>query len=52
MPALPKLFDGAGFIGGIEIYRKLDMKHVAQPHSHIAVPAEIKINLERIGEDD
>lgn len=52
MPSLPQILYGTRFIGRIEINRQLDIEHFSQTDCHIAVTAEIKVNLEGIGEDN
>ena len=51
MPSLPELFHGACLVGRIKVDGKLDIEHFAKSYGHITVSAEIKINLESVGED-
>ena len=50
MPSLPQILHGTRFIGRIEINRQLDIEHFSQTDCHIAVTAEIKINLKGISQ--
>ena len=52
MPSLPQFFYGACFVGGIKVYRKLNIKHFSKPHCHITVTAEIKVDLKSVGQND
>ena len=52
MPSVPKFGDRACLVGGIKVYRQLDVHHIGHTVCHIAVAAEIKINLQRITDHD
>lgn len=52
MPALPEFLYGTRLIRRTEVYRKRNVEHISKPHSHIAVAAEVEIDLEGIGQDD
>ena len=48
MPPLPEIYYVYRFIGRVKVYRKPDSKHTCKSYRHIAVSAEIKIQLQRI----
>ena len=52
MPSVPEIGNGFGFVGRIKVERKLHAQHIADSVSHIAVAAEVKINLQGIGNHD
>ena len=52
MPSVPEFQYRSGFIGRIEIDRKNDIEQRRNPRSHIAVTAEIKIELQCIGNNN
>ena len=49
MPAFPEIPDGQRLVGGIEVHGQIDVQHPGKAQRHIAVAAEIKINLEGVG---
>ncbi len=51
MPAPPELGNSAGNIGIVEVLHKLESKHPSQPDGHVGISAEIKIDLQRIGDN-
>lgn len=48
MPAAPEFFDGEGGVRMLKVFFEVEAKHPSQADCHIAVPAEIKINLHSI----
>ena len=52
MPALPELYDISRLIRGIKIEGQFKAKTSRSSHRHIAVAAEVKIKLQRIGKHD
>ena len=52
MPSFPEINDVNGLVRRIEVDRDLDSKHPADPPGHVAVSAEIKIQLQRIAQND
>ena len=48
MPAPPKFPDGLGYIGIVEIFRKMKSKHPAKTNGHIRIPGKVIINLQGI----
>lgn len=51
MPSLPQFLDGTSPIRRIEIDRKDDIEHSAEPHRHIGIAAEIKIDFKSISQN-
>ena len=49
MPSSPELFNAAADIRIIEVLFEMKTKHPSKTDSHITVSAEIKINLQHIG---
>ena len=47
MPSVPEIRNGNCFVRGIKVNRKVYIKHQSDSVCHIAISAEIKINLER-----
>lgn len=52
MPSVPELFDIGSFIGREKIDGNPDIKHKSKSPRHIAVAAEVQINLEGVGQND
>jgi len=52
VPALPELLDRGGLVGGVEVDRQRDVDHFGHARRHVAVAAEIKIDLEGVAEHD
>ena len=52
MPALPEFADVRRSVRGIEVDGELNIEHFADAHCHVAVAAEIEIQLERIREEN
>ena len=50
MPALPKLDDIGGLVGTVEVPGEHNVEHESYTYSHVAVPAEIIVQLQCIGE--
>ena len=50
MPAIPEFRNGNCFVGGVKIDRQIDVHHFAKADSHIAITAEVKINLNGISQ--
>ena len=50
MPSVPEVRNGNSLIGRIKIHRKPDPYHSSDPLCHIAVSAEIKVDLQRIAD--
>ena len=50
MPPFPELHNGRCLIWGIKIDRQLYIKQMTDPCGHVSIPAEIKVQLERIRE--
>ena len=50
VPSFPKFSNGTGFIGRIKVLRQVDIHHFSKPHCHITITAEVKINLNGIGQ--
>ena len=48
MPAFPKFNDIGCLIRGIEVHRQLHAKHMRNAPPHIAIAAEIEVQLQRI----
>ena len=48
MPAVPELFDIGSLIRRKEIHGKLYVKQTGDTSCHVAVAAEIKVNLEGV----
>ena len=49
MPAAPEIHHGKRFVGRVKVHGDLNIKHIPQSGCHIAVTAEIKVDLEGIG---
>ena len=50
VPAVPKFRNGQCFVGGIKINGQIDVHHGTDADGHIAVSAEVKINLDGVGQ--
>ena len=50
MPSAPEFPDASGNIGIIKVLLKVEAKHLSEADGHIAVAAEIKVNLQHIGD--
>ena len=50
MPAVPEFSNGEGFIGRVKIDRQINIHHLPDANGHIAIAAEIKINLNGVGQ--
>ncbi len=50
MPSVPEFGDGQRFIGRVKVLRQRDIEHAADADRHVAVAAEIKIELEGIAQ--
>ena len=50
MPAFPEIPDGQRLVGGIEVHGQIDVQHSGKAQCHIAVAAEIEIDLEGVGQ--
>ena len=50
MPAFPEIPDGQRLVGGIEVHGQIDVQHSGKSQRHIAVAAEIEIDLEGVGQ--
>ena len=48
MPAPPELPDAAGDEGVVEVFLEIKAENTAQADGHVAVAAEIKVNLQRV----
>ena len=48
MPAPPKILNACRFVRRIKINGQVDIQHFGDRHAHIAIAAEIKIQLKRI----
>ena len=48
MPAFPKFNDVGRLVGRIEVHRQLHAKHMSNAPPHIAIAAEIEVQLQRI----
>ena len=51
VPAAPEFSDGAGNIGVVEIFRKLEAHDPTQADGHIGIAREIEIQLQGISQD-
>lgn len=50
MPAAPEIHYRKRFIRRVKVHRDLNIEHIPQSGGHITVSAEIKVDLEGIGE--
>ena len=50
MPAAPKLRDGAGLVGMLEVLQEAEAKEMTQADSHVGITREVEIDLEGIGQ--
>ena len=50
MPAAPELGDRGRAVGRVEVLREGESQHQAQADGHVAVAAEIEVNLERVSQ--
>lgn len=50
VPALPEVDHAGRAVGAIEVDRQLDIEHPADADRHVAIAAEIEVELEGIGE--
>ena len=50
VPSAPEFPDASGDIGIIKVLLKVEAKHLSEADGHIAVAAEIKVNLQHIGD--
>ena len=48
VPLAPEVSDRNSGVGVVEIFRKTEAHHQAQPYCHIRIPRKIEINLEGI----
>ena len=48
MPAFPKFNDVGRLVGRIEVHRQFHAKHMSNAPPHIAIAAEIEVQLQRI----
>ena len=49
MPAPPEFGDAAGDVGVVEIFREIEAEDPAQTDGHVAVPGEVKVNVQHVG---
>ena len=49
MPPAPELLDGPGAVGVVEVFLEVKAKDPAQADGHVAVAAEVKVDLEGVG---
>ena len=52
VPALPEFRNGQGAVGLVKVGGKFKIHHFSQSHCHVAVAAEVEINLEGVGQHD
>lgn len=52
MPPVPEIRDGVCFVGGVKILGQFNVEQAADADRHVAVTAEIKKDLEGIGDGD
>lgn len=50
MPPSPEYRNRSGYIRIVEIFFKVESEHLSQSNCHIRIAAEVKINLQRIGD--
>ena len=50
MPAAPKLRNGAGLVGMLEVLQEAEAKEMTQADSHVGITREVEIDLEGIGQ--
>ena len=51
MPPFPEIRNTQGFIGGVEILGKLNIKHQANADSHITIARKVKVYLECVAQN-
>ena len=51
MPAPPEIAGAGGFVGAVEILRQLDAEKASQADGHVAIAAEVEIDLQREAEE-
>ena len=50
MPAPPEVRDGNRQIGAVEVLQKVEAEHTTHADGHVAVPGEVEVNLQGVGQ--
>ena len=50
VPTAPKFLYRFGNVGIVEVFNEIEAHHMAQTDRHIGVAAEVKIDLQRVGD--
>ena len=52
VPTAPKLGDGTGGIGVVEVFGELEAHHAPETDGHVAVARKVEVDLEGVGQGD